>query len=333
MLVCIYEDRHSHVPGVQLLVASLARHAPDWAIRLRFPQPPEAFVQWCAQYPQITLVQSPLEGAGSYNIKPHVLLDGLRAQPQHACCLWLDTDVIVRGSLSMLDERQVSPEVLVGTLDPWADTRGCNWRTQAFHLPVGRDLDGPINSAVVRVSHHHVALLEAWVELLRLPEYQAAQATPVAKRNPLMLGDQDVLSALVASVGHAQIPLRLLAHPTEVLHHHGAGAFAAGSRWRMRLPANLPPLLHAMGTTKPWMMQNQPTPWRSRRAWYERLYLEVSPYLVEARSYRHVLSAPAPWLEVQTLWAKVALAVCGGNSVLAGWPQAWLHPRLRRWLG
>ncbi len=323
LLVCVYEDRHTHVPGVQLLIASLLRHHPDWAVRLRFPAASPALRAWCATRPQVQLLEAPIEGAGSYNIKPHVLLDGLNAGA--STCLWLDTDILVNGSLDHLATPPAA--TLISTLDPWAYTQGANRRASAFGLSPGESLMGPINSAVVRVGQAHRALLSAWIDLLRLPEYQRQQSLPVDARHRLMLGDQDALSALLGAAAWQQTcPLVLLKHPTEVLHHHGAGAFSFQHRRAMVSASGLPPLLHAMGSTKPWMMPSHVSPWRSPRQYYERAYLETSPYVVMARTFREMLPAfQPPWLDSQTLFARLALWWAGGDPVKAGTAQALVH--------
>lgn len=326
-LVCAYEDRHTHVPGVQLLIASLLRHQPGWAIRLRFPAAPPALRAWCATKPEVQLLDAPIEGAGSYNIKPHVLLDGLDTGAN--TCLWLDTDILVNGSLDHL--AAPSAETLISTLDPWAYEQGSNRRAGAFGLSPGEPLMGPVNSAVVRVGQAHRAMLSAWIDLLRQPEYKRQQSLPVDDRHRLMLGDQDALSALLgAREWQPTCPLVLLRHPVDVLHHHGAGAFSYQQRRAMGSAAGLPSLLHAMGSTKPWMIPSHVSIWRSPRQYYERAYLETSPYVVKARGYREVLTtSPIPWLESQTLPARLSLWWAEGDPVTAGTFQALLH-NLRR---
>jgi hypothetical protein len=182
-----------------------------------------------------------------------------------------------------------------------------------------------MNSAALRVSQCHIPLLRAWADILKTDAYLAEQAKPVEVRNPMMLGDQDVISALLASSGFATIPLRVLQHPTEILQHHGPGAFGVRQRLRV-LRTGLPPLLHAMGSVKPWNMAFEPTPRVDFRGYYERLYLESSPYVSVARQYREALQENGPhWLELQSTLSKMSMLLTANNPVLSGALQAAIH--------
>lgn len=324
MLACVYEDRVKQLPGVMLLVHTLARYCPDMPIRLRIPDAPLETRNWLRRYPLVTLLDTPLEGRGSYNVKASVLLDGLASGA--SCCLWLDTDVLINGSLAFI--QLVPDDVFVATADPWIYSLGASYRAEMFGLESGRELDGPLNSAVVRVTRQHEPLLRAWAAILKSPDYLAEQSKPVAVRNPLMLGDQDALSALLASKPFALVPVRVLEHPSEILQHHGPGAF--GPKARVRLWKNgLPPLLHAMGAVKPWNMSDRPSPRRDFKNYYERLYLESSPYVTVARRYRRLFGADAHWLELQSLISKYSLTLTKNNPVISGTLQATLHQARR----
>jgi len=64
----------------------------------------------------------------------------------------------------------------------------------------------------------------------------------------------------------------------------------------------LPPLLHAMGSVKPWQMKRSPSLRHDPRSYYERYYLELSPYLHEARRYRFELDEACEWLNITTVF-------------------------------
>ncbi len=102
----------------------------------------------------------------------------------------------------------------------------CRWlksSLQEWGLVTGRSLPGPLNSAVVRVSDRHASLLQAWHSLLETDTYIAEQAVPSQERNQHLLGDQDGLSALLASEEFAGFPVCRLRHATDILQHHGSG--------------------------------------------------------------------------------------------------------------
>jgi hypothetical protein len=157
MLVCLYEDRPQQVPGLKLLILSLRRYCPSWPVRLRFPAISDNLRVWLASFPNVTVIDQGLNISGSYNIKPTVLLDGLSTTDE---CIWLDTDVLVNGDLAVLE--RIPPEVLIVTQDPWEYSLGSTHRCATWGLSAGRELDGPLNSAVVRVTRRHRELLSTW---------------------------------------------------------------------------------------------------------------------------------------------------------------------------
>jgi len=322
MLVCLYEDRPQQVAGLKILLLSLARYCPSWPVRLRFPCIGSEFRIWLEQFPTLTLIEDPLLLSGSYDVKPTVLLDGLNSGASQ--CLWLDTDVLVNGSLQFLE--QTTPETVIVTQDPWEYSDGATHRSETWGLTQGRSLPGPLNSAVVRVTEQHVGLIKAWQSILTTRRYMAEQAKPVGERNRHMLGDQDAISALLASAEFAQLPVRRLRHSAEILQHHGAGAYAIKQRWE-NFKHGLPPLVHAMGSTKPWKMPINPNFRIQARDYYERVYLELSPYVHLARQYRALLGEPAEWLNIRTAAGIVSTLITFNRPVLKGAIQAEIHRR------
>lgn len=322
MLVCLYEDRPQQVPGVKLLVLSLSRHCPSWPILLRFPGIGEALEKWLRRFRNVTVCREPLAVSGSYNVKPSVLLDGLSIDRE---CLWLDTDVLVNGDLSPLAREPW--ETLIATQDPWEYASGSTHRCGTWSLPVGRDMPGPLNSAVVRVSIRHQMLLSSWQRLLCRQDYLSEQRKPVKERNAHMLGDQDALSAIAASLDFNDVPIRRLLHSSEILQHHGAGAYGLSQRYT-NLRRGLPPLLHAMGAVKPWRAPNHPKLLGDFRNYYERTYLELSPYVHFARRYRLLLDEDTGWMDLHTLTAKMSSMITMGSPCLKGMVQALVHGAL-----
>lgn len=323
LLVCLYEDRPFQIAGLKILLLSLERHCPSWPIHLRFPGIPDAFRAWLRRFSWVSLCEERLPSCGSYNVKPSVLLGGLATGAD--ACLWLDTDILVNGNLDFFVAE--SSDAIVVTEDPWAYADGSTHRCTTWGLGAGRSLSGPLNSSVVRVTRHHTALLDAWRELLVSKAYVAEQVKPALSRNQHLLGDQDALSALLASQEFASIPEVRLAHTKHILQHHGAGAYRLNHRWS-NLKQGMPPLIHAMGSVKPWCMPDQTSIFRSLRDYYERTYLELSPYVHYARQYRSLLDEDARWLDTQTLTGRVGAMMAFGRPQLKGAFQATLHRAL-----
>jgi hypothetical protein len=330
-LVCLYEDRPQQVAGVKVLLLSLNRYCPTWPVRLRFPGISDSFRAWLQQFKQVALFEERLPSSGSYNVKPTVLLDGLSSGAE--ACLWLDTDVLVNGDLGFI--ASLPAESIAVTQDPWEYADGSTHRCETWGMITGRSLPGPFNSAVVRVTRVHEPLLHEWERVLATQAYLAEQAKPVVLRNQHMLSDQDALSALLASRQFASTPLRKLMHCTEILQHHGAGAYGLAQRWS-NISHGMPPLIHAMGSVKPWRMPEHPSLLRDPRSYYERTYLELSPYVHFARSYKAALMESSAWLENRTLASRFGSLASLNRPWLKGSVQgvlhrAWYFSGLRSW--
>jgi hypothetical protein len=182
---------------------------------------------------------------------------------------------------------------------------------------------------MVRVSQQHKELLYHWQKIVTKEDYLLEQAKPAAQRNQHMLGDQDALSALLASEEFCSIPVRPLRHSVEILQHHGAGAYGPVQRWS-NLIHGMSPVIHAMGTVKPWKMPDRPRLLRSPRDYYERAYLELSPYVHFARRYRAELEEDdGGWLDIRTLAGVLGTVTSFNWPLLKGILQASFH-RFRR---
>jgi hypothetical protein len=323
LLVCLYEDRPYQIAGLKILLLSLDRHCPSWPIRLRFPGIPDSFRGWLQRFSQVSLYDERLPSWGSYNVKPSVLLDGLATGAN--TCLWLDTDILVNSNLEFV--AALPPDTIVVTEDPWEYLDGSTHRCATWGLTGGRSLPGPLNSSVVRVTEHHVVFLEAWRQVLLAEAYVAEQAKPALRRSQHLLSDQDALSALLASQKFATIPVVRLRHSEDILQHHGAGAYRLKHRWS-NLKRGMPPLIHAMGSVKPWSMPDRPSFFRSLRDYYERTYLELSPYVHYARQYRSDLDEDTRWLDTQTLTGQVGSIMAFNRPQLKGALQAIIHRTL-----
>lgn len=308
------------IAGLKVLLLSLEEHCSHWPIRLRFPRIPQSFRRWLERFRQVELLEESLPSQGSFNVKPSVLLDGLASS--RGMCLWLDTDILVRHDLDFVTSAPT--ETVVVTQDPWEYADGSTHRSATWGLKAGRSLPGPLNSSVIRVSPQHEELLLAWQRILLNENYLAGQAVPSPLRNPHMLSDQDALSALLASEDFAGIPVHPLAHSAHILQHHGAGAYRLKHRWA-NVTQGMPELIHAMGSVKPWRMPERPSFFGSMRDYYERTYLELSPYVHYARQYRERLEEDTRWLDIQTFAGRVGSLTAFNRPQLKGTLQSIVH--------
>jgi hypothetical protein len=162
--------------------------------------------------------------------------------------------------------------------------------------------------------------------------YLRKQEKPAKDRDHHMLSDQDALSALLASADFKDIAVRRLLHGSEILQHHGAGAYGLRQRWQ-NLTDGLPPLLHAMGSVKPWQATSHPRLLAHPRDYYERNYLELSPYLHVAREYRSLIGDETSWMDIQTLTGKLGSLTALNHPSLKGLFQATVHRIFRRLWG
>jgi len=80
-------------------------------------------------------------------------------------------------------------------------------------------------------------------------------------------------------------------------------------------------------------MPKQPRPLQSPRDYYERTYLELSPYLHFARKYLSLLDEDSDWLKVSTLSGRIGTILGMNHPALKGTVQSVIHrmlsPRLR----
>ena len=148
-----------------------------------------------------------------------------------------------------------------------------------------------------------------------------------------MLGDQEVLTALLGSRPFGDVPLRLLQRGREIVHSGNAAAYTVRERLE-NLRHGLPPFLHAM-RLKPWSIRRVPAP-TDPMQYFQAVYAEISPYTCEARTYRGELGEPCEWMEMHALPAKLLRFVARRNASLQGVPQAaaeralWRMRSLRR---
>ncbi len=335
MIVCIHEDRIDHIPGVKLAILSLRHHCPTLPILASFPHAPATLRNWIEPLPNVQLLDDPELAGKGWNIKPVLLLRALAAG--YADALWMDADVIVNRDLRSRFS-QFSPETLVVAPEYyWGPQQGGNHRAVTWGLKPGRSLPATANTGIVRATSHHVELLKAWQFLLNHPAYRMAQSQPAGDRPLAMIGDQEVLTALLGSEDFAAVPLEILQRGVDIAQCAGAAGYTPAERLQSCWHA--PPLLiHAIGG-KPWLRSRYLAgaftagkPLKERlRASYEYLYLELSPYVATAQPYQKQMGEDTSWMNPQSLPGHLLRTLSWGNPALQGLPMALVEATARRW--
>jgi hypothetical protein len=259
-------------------------------------------------------------GAHSWNCKPQALKPLLANG--HRDAVWVDSDIIVTKDIRPLFEK-LDPRVLVITQEPASlHYQGTALRTKAWNLEVGRSLPFTLNSSVLRVTNHHLALLDVWAKYLSDPQYVSYQSKSLEERPIHMASDQDVLNALVGAREFADIPLHVIPSGSEIIHTGGA----LGYSWKERLRGVFlakPAFLHATAG-KPWLWLGGEPYWSKRNffGWYRRLLQETSPYLFESRHFRKQLDQDSQWMDRRTGTGSILRFLGFGHFALRGLPLA-----------
>jgi hypothetical protein len=159
--------------------------------------------------------------------------------------------------------------------------------------------------------------------------YRAAQDKPWYMRPPHLLGDQDVLEALLASTEFSHVPVAVLSRRRDIAQCHGPSDYAPLDRFRALVRGSgPPPLIRAQGQ-KPWINDVEPSVRSSRRdeikGYYARLHHELSPYTAVANDYRGDVDEDMAWVEPRTGPGRVMAKLSRGNAVALELPLAILN--------
>ncbi|MBW4477946.1 MAG: glycosyltransferase family 77 protein [Tolypothrix brevis GSE-NOS-MK-07-07A] len=328
MIICIYEDRPKYLIGVKLTVLSLARHCPDLPVIISCPQPPATFCQWAEVQLNVKLLAEDDLAEVGWNVKPTILLR--RLNEGHSEVVWIDSDIIVNRDFRQHLQHKSDDTVIVTQEDYWGQYQGGTHRTVAWGLKPSRSFPTTINTGIVRVTPHHVELLKAWQAMLNDPTYIQAQRQPYYARPLHMLGDQEVLTAVLGSIEFSHVPVEMLKRGTDIAQCYGPAGYTPTERVQTLLKGQgLPALVHSMGR-KPWEMGLCPAEiWSSQeslkkrlRTYYERIHLELSPYTLTARQYREQIGEDAPWMDIKTAPSRLLAALSAGDPTLQEFPVA-----------
>ena len=289
LTVVAHENRAGEMVGLRLLVASLARHAPDVPVVAYVPAALLADVDDSLQklHPHSSTV--PFDTDAGWGCKPTVMLHALDAQRDPAGrVLWIDTDILAVDGLERLAAVPAETLILAEESNP-NDNRKIGDRQRALGLEPGDPRVTTLSSCVVGATAAHRPLLEAWEAGVATDIFRESQAKPWGER--LLPGDQEVLEAVACSATFRDTPLHVLRNHNEMVQAtYTPHPPPDGERPRQR-----PPLfVHATGDLKPW---------RTRGT---RLAKEIFPYFDRAKPYLHRLepherdafrstSPPARW--------------------------------------
>lgn len=326
--ICMSESRESAEPGLRLFIHSLFQYSPSARLILYWPFGDAIFAKWLSSYPNVTHRKQPVAGDyESYGVKPFALLALL--DEGHPDVLWCDSDLIITSALHSAlggppeDAIVVAEEALVAN---HGDDNGLRARLWGFE--VGRVLPFTLNTVVLRVTRAHRPVLERWKDLLASPEYRAAQRLEVRPGDgdgrPLhMLGDQEVLTALLASIQFSHHPIHYLRRGRDIIQFFGPYGYTVAERMH-HLVSGMPPFVHAMGQ-KPWL----PAP-KAKTAWeaFYQFYAAVSPYTAMARGHSAALACRL-WLRPPNLASRIITWLGFGQPALIGLPLALVADSIR----
>ena len=332
MVVCIHEDRPANLPGVQLAILSLARHAPWLRAVVHCPGSDEAFRRFVDSQPNAAIVDLPGIESNGWNVKPALLL---RVLETHEEVIWLDSDIIVAGDLQAFFS-PLSVDTLVACEETyWGQAQGSRIRTQHWGLSFGRAFRCTVNSGVIRVTRSHAELLSAWKKMLAHPTYLLSQTRPWYERPVHMIGDQEALTGLLGSSDFMHLPVVLLRRGRDIAQCFGPAGFTPVERIRA-LFGRAPAFIHAMGP-KPWSravfppsLLDRSAPLKALRKWYEYRSLDVSPYCIEAKSYKGRSDVDVDWAWPRSWLGKALTALGGRRPPLPGLPLAVFDHAARR---
>jgi hypothetical protein len=304
-VICIAEDRLSCETAVRLLLMSLHRHCGDQRVELFYPPANRVFRAWLERFPAVNLNATPVPGAWGWNVKPQAILTLF--ERGYGDVLWIDSDILITRNFEN-DFRDLPPAVMVLTEEALSGAHGDTdgLRARLWGLRVGRSLPFTVNTGVLRATRSHADLLRRWVSLLEDERYRAAQRRNWFERPPHLLGDQDVLTALLASEEYATIPIRFLRRGKNIIQFVPPRGYTVRERF-YNIVHDMPPFVHSQGV-KPWLRDGGA---KSKRwsQFLDSLYVQLSPYTMAAREYQHGLPDTG-WMNAKSLLGKI-LRVCG----------------------
>ena len=308
--VCLFEDRRDCALGVRLLVLSAQTHEPTWQFHTFLRNFDESELDWLSSQPNVIIRTEILTDQQGWNVKPCLLRQLLTETSD--VVLWCDSDIILASAVSPILDA-INPATFIATEEyGWGRTKGSKLRTTGWGFEEARPIRVTVNSCFMRMNVSHLSLLHAWEDCLARTDYREAQTSSWDLRPPYFIGDQDALTALLASAGFAKIPLHLLKSGVDIAQCFEEDGYTAQDRLLNALKRRVPPLVHAQGG-KPWI--------DGKRADFQQL----SPYNQIAAPYLRLESLPRDWTTADDCLEKVMEHMFLRDPNLCG-----LFPALRR---
>ena len=314
--VCLFEDREDCSLGVRLLILSARVHEPDWMFHVFIRNFKPDDMSWLAAQPNVTLQSEKNTDQKGWNVKPS-LIKHLLAE-LGGTVIWCDSDVILASRVSPILE-PLDNSIFVATEEHcWGRTKGSHIRTSGWNMEESRRLTRTVNSCFMRIDFSHMPLLDAWLRCLSDPGYLAAQLQPWDKRPVYFIGDQDALTALLASSEYEHIPLYLLKSGEHIAQCFEEDGYTVQDRLINSIRRRVPPLIHAQGG-KPW--------WKGKRS----LSQQLSPYSSIALPYLKDASLDSEWVSPQDYSANALDMITLREPNLRGILPAFARTFQRLW--
>jgi hypothetical protein len=317
--LCIAEDRETCEPALKLLLLSLNRHSSGTTVSLFYPPAKGEFLTWIKKLPQVRLQTDRLKNGYGWNVKPQALMHLIDQGFDEV--IWIDSDVIVKRNMLPIFA-QLKSDVIVATEDALGDDRDDRnaLRARLWGLPVGRVLPFGLNTGILRVTKDHYNLLQQWWGLLRSDTYQDVQKKEWRQRPLHMLGDQDVLTALLTSKEFSQVPIYILRRGKHILQFNGVYGYTVAERIR-NLLGDGPTFIHSFAG-KPWLEQWRLEASTHLRERMKKVYLDLSPYTLTALRFKGEMACGTEWMQPHYGISRVLRALGLGYPPLVGLPMA-----------
>lgn len=242
--IVLCEGRVSEAAGVKLLLASLARHAPEWDVLAYLSEPLFSRIgAACVRIHPRTLLRR-YNGPEDWSCKPAVLMAALDEVPDRRV-IWVDTDILVIGNLSSLARVPTQTLIVAEESNP-NDNARVPLRQDKLGLARAAPRETTISSCVIGVTARHRPLLTRWQSLMSHDAFLAEQSLPPRQRR-LFRGDQEVWELVLCEAEHRSVPLYWLTNDSQLVQ-----ANYTPYRRRPMLVGDERLFVHATGDLKPW---------------------------------------------------------------------------------
>src|SRR5437667_10639258 len=246
---CLAEDRFDCEIGLRLAILSLDKHCSGAPVYVFRPTFDGEFAAWARRFRHVTVIPTMPAGTSGWNCKPRAL--NLLLAEGYREVVWLDSDTVVTRDCRKLFTCLYESVVAVAQEAASVSWQGTERRTRGWNLPVGRRLPFTLNSCVVRMTKYHLRLLDRWIECLSIPQYLAAQNMAFEDRPLHLMGDQDVLNALIGADEFADLTIHVLGTGIDIIHAGAGRSYSVLERLR-GIFRSKPTFLHAW-SGKPWL--------------------------------------------------------------------------------